>query len=359
MVAPSIELALELQTAVIIVSRNPWRVHSFNATARKWLGEALNADAHISEILLGINEKALRRRLVKGRDARFDYDLEISPGIIAPVEFVCTLTSGLEEGVILEGSEQTRAKSAELMLSSYSQMIEEKTQELEAAIQARDHFFSTMSHELRTPLNAILGFSESLIDEIYGDLTPEQDKVIKKIYISGQNLMSLLSNLLNLSRIRSGKLGLVLESVNLQEICQESISRFKEELEDKSLKVVTEYQDVGQPLIDPLWAHQLIDHLISNAIKFSEEESSIGVHISGQEQSVRVTVWDEGIGIPAQYLNKIFQPFVQVDSSLSRSYEGSGLGLSVVAEVMRLHRGVVSVESKLNRGSQFHLDFML
>jgi signal transduction histidine kinase len=339
------------------VSGDPWTVRSFNQTANLWFGDELAEGTLLSDLIPSIKESALRRRLKKGRDARFDYEIELAREL--PVEFVCTQSKTIEDAVILEGIDQTRARSSELMLTSYSKMIEEKNRELEAAIQARDHFFSTMSHELRTPLNSIIGFSESLLDEIYGDLDEEQIPVIEKIYSQGHNLMSLLSSLLNLSRIRSGNLELNLKPLDLREICEQSIFRFQHELEQQQMSASCELEELTVlPLVDEQWCHQLLDHLISNAIKFSPSGSPIGIKLSSFTDRIRITVWDKGIGVHPTYHKKIFQPFTQVDSSLARRYDGSGLGLSVVAEVMRLHGGVVSVESEGRGGSQFHLDFL-
>ena len=124
----------------------------------------------------------------------------------------------------------------------------------------------------------------------------------------------------------------------------------------KGLKLKVDGTPCCAPFVDVQWCEQMISNLVVNAVMFTPEEKKIGLSFAAREGSVRVTVWDEGIGIPASYHNKIFQPFFQVDSGLARGYEGSGLGLSLVAEVARLHGGDVSVESQPDHGSQFHLD---
>ena len=353
-----IELALELKTAIIIVSGDPWRVRVFNQKAIEWFGDVLNHNILLSKIIPTVNEKALKRRLAKGREATFDFEVQLDRPL--PVEFSCSHTKQIENGVILEGVDLTRVHSAELMLSSYSRMIEEKTKELESAIQARDQFFATMSHELRTPLNSIIGFTESLIDEVYGEFNEEQLAILNKIFISGQDLMSLLTNLLYLSRIRSGKLDLSLKRVDLIGVCKEAIDRMSDHIQNRSMnvKLISPNHLSCWPEADVQWCQQMIEHLLSNAIKFSDEGSQINLVVSSSVQGVRVTVSDEGIGIPVHLHNEIFQPFMQVENSLSRSYQGSGLGLSVVDEVIRLHGGQVSVESRLGQGSKFHLDFI-
>lgn len=352
------DLALELKTAIVVVAGKPWQVKQFNQTAKTWLGEALQEGVLLSDVIMGVNEKGLIRRLDKGRVAEFDYTVQLDREL--PVEFVCSKTESYEAGVILEGRDLTRAYSSEMMLASYSKMIEEKTKELEAAIQARDQFFSTMSHELRTPLNSIIGFTEALIDEIYGELADEQLTILKKVYHSGQNLMSLLTNLLYLSRIRSGKLYLSLVETDLAKVCNKAIFNLEERWEAKGIQILVDSEAASacQPQADPQLCEQMIEHLLDNAIKFSPEASLIHIIVKPHLNVLRVTVSDSGIGIAREDFNRIFQPFTQVEASLSRVYQGSGLGLSVVSEVIRLHGGRVSVESTLGQGSKFHLDFV-
>ncbi|MEE2645252.1 MAG: histidine kinase dimerization/phospho-acceptor domain-containing protein, partial [Myxococcota bacterium] len=215
------ELELPLRSALIIVSGSPWTIQRTNETARRWFESPLVEGTPLSAVIPHVREEALLRRIRRGRVAKFDCEV-LGPQRL-PVEFTCTKSEVIAEGIILEGHDQSRAHSAEVMLNSYSTMIEEKTRELEAAISARDEFFSTMSHELRTPLNSMIGFSESLIDEIYGPLSEDQLTIVEKIHGSGQKLMVLLNNLLQLSRIRSGKLQLTRRSLDLEQLCLRAI----------------------------------------------------------------------------------------------------------------------------------------
>lgn len=357
MTLPISEFRFECNSAFVIVTGDPWVVVDFNPTAIKWFENKLKRNQPLS-VQIVCNEKALRKRLQRGRVASFE--LEVMGDFKLPVLFTLRQldqgSEGLEPQYLLEGQDLTRAKSAEHMLTTYSHMIEEKTRELEAAISARDAFLSAMSHELRTPLNLMIGFSESLLDEVYGELSEAQNEVIQKIYTSGLSLYSLLTNLLSLSRIRSGKLNLNRQAVDLVTICDHIIDQYEEAIELKQLKFSIEGTPCCQPYVDEQWSEQMISNLLSNAIKFTPENKSIGIRFSTSEKLIRITVWDHGIGIPISQQSKIFQPFFQVDSTLARGYEGSGLGLSLVAEIVRLHGGIVSVESKLGFGSQFHLD---
>lgn len=353
--APFPELTLELNVGLILVSGDPWEVRSFNQTAEEWFGFALREGVLISQLIPMVNERGLKRRLARGRVASFD--IEVQDELKLPVEFTCRETDLIEGGgVILEGVELTRAKSAEAMLSSYSLMVEEQTRELQAAVSSRDAFLASMSHELRTPLNLMIGFCEALLDEVYGDLDKEQERVLQSIYMNGQGLLSLLNNLLQLSRLRSGKIELVLKSVNLNEVCQRVLSNFEELAAFKEIDLSLESITSLSPLADEQWCEQMLTNLINNAIKFTPMNRRVGLRIEEGPIGVRVVVWDEGVGIPTDSQTKIFQPFTQVESTLSRSFEGSGLGLSLVSEIVRLHQGEISVQSTVNVGSKFYLD---
>ena len=348
------ELDLELNVGLIIVSGEPWEVRAYNETASDWLGFKLREGAPISQVIPEINERGLLRRLARGRVASFD--LEVSDELKLPVEFTCRESDVIEGGVILEGIELTRAKSAEAMLSSYSLMVEEQTRELQVAISSRDVFLASMSHELRTPLNLMIGFCEALLDEVYGDLVVEQEKIIEKVYSNGQNLLSLLNNLLQLSRLRAGKIELSLKEVNLFKLCERVLQGLEEFAKLKGVTLELEHQTSRNPLADEQWCEQMVTNLLNNAIKFTPAGRKAGLRIEAGPIGVRLIVWDEGVGIPRDHQVSIFQPFTQVESSLSRGYEGPGLGLPLVSEVARLHKGSVSVESELGAGSTFYLD---
>jgi signal transduction histidine kinase len=347
------ELILELNIAIIIVTSDNWQVKQYNQKAQQWLGMKLEIGKSFPHIFNNINKKALKRKLSKGRVASFDFEL---PKQELVVEFTCRYTEQVEDSVIIEGIPLTRAQSAEIMLASYSVMIEEKTRELEAALQSRDNFLATMSHELRTPLNLMIGFCESLLDSIYGELSKEQKYILEQMYMSGQNLFSLINNLLQLSRLRSGKLELNLKPINVGDLCQRVITELEELAELKHIEISFQNHSESVVQVDEQWCEHMISNLLSNALKFTDEHKRVGITVNEDDSYLRITVWDEGIGIPQRYHSKIFQPFTQVESSLARSFEGSGLGLSLVNEIVKLHCGHISVESNLNKGSKFYLD---
>ena len=228
--------------------------------------------------------------------------------------------------------------------------------ELSRVMQSKDDFLSAMSHELRTPLNAILGLSESLCEGVYGGLTDKQSKSINTIAESGHHLLSLINDLLDIAKIGAGKMDLDWTNSNLEDLCKSSM-RFISGLASKKKISISLFTD---PIASTMHADQrrlkqILVNLLSNAVKFTEA----GGHISLQTRSnpernaIEISVTDNGIGISNSDIERLFRPFTQLDSKLSRQYAGTGLGLSLVLRLAELHGGSVEVKSELGKGSCF------
>ena len=229
---------------------------------------------------------------------------------------------------------------------------------LEKASRLKDEFLASMSHELRTPLTGILGLSEVLQLRTYGDLNEKQLKAIKTIENSGRHLLDLINDILDLSKIEAGKLELQLESCSVTEICQACLQLVKGLAHQKRLNVSFSINTTSMYLrADPRRLKQMLVNLLSNAIKFTPDGGSLGLEIRGDEaeKTARLTVWDRGIGIKLEDMNKLFKAFVQIDSSLSRQYSGTGLGLALVHRLTEMHGGSVEVNSVYGEGSRFTL----
>ena len=213
-----------------------------------------------------------------------------------------------------------------------------------------------MSHELRTPLNAILGLSESLCEGVYGGLTDKQSKSINTIAESGHHLLSLINDLLDIAKIGAGKMDLDWTNSNLEDLCKSSM-RFISGLASKKKISISLFTDPIASTIhaDQRRLKQILVNLLSNAVKFTEA----GGHISLQTRSnpernaIEISVTDNGIGISNSDIERLFRPFTQLDSKLSRQYAGTGLGLSLVLRLAELHGGSVEVKSELGKGSCF------
>jgi PAS domain S-box-containing protein len=228
--------------------------------------------------------------------------------------------------------------------------------ELEYANRAKDEFLANMSHELRTPLTSILGLSESLLDQRRGSLSEYQQKSLEIIESSGLHLLELINDILDLSKIEAGKFDFYPQPIFVDDICKSSLSFVKSQAMKKSI-TVTYIQDISIPKIfaDPRRLKQILVNLLSNAVKFTSEKGEVILQVKADREQdiIKFSVLDNGIGIASEDLQRLFQPFVQVDSSLNRQYDGTGLGLALVQKLTDLHGGSVQVESEVGKGSCF------
>lgn len=230
--------------------------------------------------------------------------------------------------------------------------------EAEVAMRYKDAFLSSMSHELRTPLTAILGLSESLQEEIYGPLNQKQKATLATVEHRGRHLLSLINDILDLAKIETGKLSLQIDTVRIESICQTCLHIVEQQALKKQITLsLTLHDDVQTIQADEHRLKQMLINLLVNAVKFTAEGGKVGleVGISPHHDQVQFTVWDTGIGIPQDLHQHLFIPFVQLDSGLSRHYEGTGLGLSLVKHLAAMHGGRVDVESTAGTGSRFLL----
>lgn len=228
--------------------------------------------------------------------------------------------------------------------------------ELARAARLKDEFLANTSHELRTPLNAILGMSEVLRREIYGPLNERQQRYVRTIEESGQHLLHLINDILDLSKIEAGKTTLQVTPFPVAEVCRESVKLIQQIASEKHIAVALTVSDERMILnADKRRLKQILVNLLSNAVKFTPRGGQIGLDVVGDRalRVMRLTVWDTGIGIAPEDGPRLFRPFIQLDSSLSRQHEGTGLGLALVYRLTRMHGGSISLESTVNQGSRF------
>jgi signal transduction histidine kinase/CHASE1-domain containing sensor protein/ActR/RegA family two-component response regulator len=260
-------------------------------------------------------------------------------------------------------------KQAEVELhqerASLAERVQERTADLSRAnaqlaqaLSAKDKFLANMSHELRTPLNGILTLAESLQEGTYGPLNNRQQRSIALVAQSGHHLLSLINDILDLSKVEAGKLDLQMEIVSAYALSQASLALVQEMASKKSIHLAFYCNDSGVELrIDPRRLKQILVNLLGNAIKFTPTGGhvTLAVTTKPEGQAIEFAVQDDGIGIPPAEQTKLFQPFTQLDGSLARHYEGTGLGLALVRRLVELHHGRVSVESTgINgQGSRF------
>ncbi|MGD0282948.1 MAG: response regulator, partial [Dissulfurispiraceae bacterium] len=249
--------------------------------------------------------------------------------------------------------------------------LEKANRELERSNMLKSRFISTISHELRTPLNSILGFSELLLDEAPGPLTERQKRHITNIYSSGTHLLQLINNVLDIAKIESGKIELHYESFLISHAVAEVESVIRSLADKKKQTLVTTTDGVPFILADKIKFKQILYNLLSNAVKFTPEGGTITLHAevvnadnlpvqarnlavySDKNDFIKLSVKDTGIGIKHEDLERVFSEFEQGDSSLSRKYEGTGLGLALSKRLVEVHGGEIYVESEEGVGSTF------
>jgi CheY-like chemotaxis protein len=219
-----------------------------------------------------------------------------------------------------------------------------------------------MNHELRTPLNAVLLYSESLQTQLPGPLNERQLRAVGGIRESAHHLLLLINDILDVAKMDAGKLSLDILSTSIESICQSSLRLVSEMAQKKRLDLRYQFNpNITQLDVDERRLKQMLVNLLSNAIKFTQEDGQIGLEVNHDAESevVHFTVWDTGIGLSAEDMKKLFQPFVQLDSSHARHHGGTGLGLFLVYRMAELHGGSVSVTSEVNLGSRFTISLPL
>jgi signal transduction histidine kinase/CHASE3 domain sensor protein len=299
---------------------------------------------------------------------------EIDEHEIAFVEGLC-----VQLGITLNNLklyDDTRLLADQLRMRSDE--IASKNVQLEQASSMKSEFLANMSHELRTPLNAIIGFSELLKNGLVGELADDQIEYIHDIFTSGQHLLSLINDILDLSKVEAGSMTLDLEPVDLSVLFANAFSIVREKAHEHQIRLeLNSASNLPAIQADARKVKQIIYNLLSNAVKFTPERGQVTLYatcvprsevgkLSGRwqgrsfpllesehDQFIEIRVSDTGIGISPEGLQRLFVPFTQVDGSLSRSFEGTGLGLALAKRLVELHGGTFAVESGESQGASF------
>jgi len=214
-------------------------------------------------------------------------------------------------------------------------------------------FLASMSHELRTPLNSIIGFTGIILMGMTGDISEEQRKQLTLVKNNAHHLLSLINDVLDISKIEAGKVELSIEEFSLNEVMNTIAASFSPQVRDKGIELLTDMASGIHLVSDKRRVHQILMNLISNAVKFTDQGSiRISARVSKEDQ-VEIRVSDTGVGIKPEAMQVLFQPFQQVDMSLTKKYEGTGLGLYLCKKLSGLLGGTISVQSRLGKGSEF------
>jgi len=232
--------------------------------------------------------------------------------------------------------------------------IQEKTAQLEIANRHKSEFLANMSHELRTPLNAVIGFSEVLLEQMFGEVNPKQQEYLNDILSSGKHLLSLINDILDLSKIEAGRMELEAQPFDLPAALDNALTLIKERAARNSIGLVVHVDPgIGEILADERKVKQVLLNLLSNAVKFTPEGGKITMSATLNGGAVEVSVADTGIGIAAEDQQAIFEEFRQVGSDYARKREGTGLGLALARRLVELHGGTLTVASEPGKGSTF------
>ncbi|NET45098.1 response regulator [Okeania sp. SIO2B3] len=260
----------------------------------------------------------------------------------------------------------TQNLEQEVALKVFS--LEQAKQTAETANMAKNQFLANMSHELRSPLNVILGITEGLQEKIFGSVNEQQMKALQKIESSGNDLLELINDILDVARIESGKLEFNFTLTTVSSLCQASLAFIKQLAEKKCIQLEMKLPpNLPELFVDERRIRQVLINLLNNAVKFTPDGGRISLEVQVNRQQfnpeankfqkfLRIAVIDTGIGIAPENFKKLFQPFVQIDSSLNRHYQGTGLGLGLVKRIVEHHGGQVGVTSEIGVGSCFTID---
>jgi signal transduction histidine kinase len=273
---------------------------------------------------------------------------------------------GKKIGIILVFRDISTRKEAERLLKNYSLQLEEKVrsrtielenakERAESADRLKTAFLLNMSHELRTPLNSIIGFSGILLNQLAGPLNGEQRKQMEMVLKSGRHLLSLINDILDISKIEAGELKPDYSSVDLSELISEVVRLVESQARNKGLKLSFENSFTSRMITtDKIRVRQILINLIYNAVKFTES-GEVRIRSWAEGEQIKIEITDTGIGIRAEDLEKLFNPFVQLENSLVRKFEGSGLGLSISKKLVDMLNGTIAVQSQAGKGSTFIL----
>jgi PAS domain S-box-containing protein len=267
----------------------------------------------------------------------------------------------------------SKQKALLIERQEYQSQLEHSNAELLRATRLKDEFLANMSHELRTPLNAILGLSESFLEEVFGIINERQKKAISTIESSGEHLLSLINDILEVSKIEAGEMDLELATVSVATLTNSTLAFVKQLAYQKQIQLTTTFpNNLGNIDVDERRMRQVLINLLNNAVKFTPAGGRVTLDVQLEQAKcclppnhrdvreqldsgtwILFAVTDTGIGITAENQSKLFKPFVQIDGSLNRQYQGTGLGLTLVKQIVELHGGSVILSSEFGQGSCF------
>ena len=339
--------------------QSPWSIHQPTPVARSIVQRTVihvpdtELDRYADEAIREVRRRGGMRSILAApmlRDGQPIGGIWISRAVAGPFSpaEIALLQTFADQAVI--AIENARLLSE---LQASNQEIAEKSRQIEVASQHKSEFLANMSHELRTPLNAIIGFSEVLSDRMFGELNEKQDEYLKDIYASGTHLLSLINDILDLSKIEAGRMELELTDFHLPTALDNALTLVRERAGRRSITLQTSVDErLGEIRADERKIRQVVLNLLSNAIKFTPEGGRIEVAAVPKDGVVEVSVSDTGVGIAPEDREAVFEEFRQVGTA-AKKVEGTGLGLTLCRKFIELHGGRIWVKSQVGVGSTF------
>jgi PAS domain S-box-containing protein len=287
----------------------------------------------------------------------FPVEISLSPNWIEGSMHVIASVRDVTERKLVEDRIRAMREQYTADLAAKNELLEARNLEVERANRMKDEFLASMSHELRTPLHTIIGFSELLAEQLEGSLNEKQHRFIGHILHDARHLLELINEILDISKIESGRVELKRELFDFHQCVEDVLGGIRQQAASKNIALANEIQSQQMLYADRVRVKEILYNLLSNALKFSLEGGRVWVEGAREGDFLQVTVCDRGIGIPEQELASIFDKFYQVKDLKGVSREGTGLGLAITKHLVELHGGTIRAESRPGHGSRFKVTF--
>ena len=330
-----------------------------NSFAIDYIGKKMSVNRAVGKNILEmltdipILKTTIENNLKRGR-RKFDL-----PSVMVNKKFMLIKGRSILNGTILLIEDITDLKNTETKLAKQSKELSEANIKLQDLDRMKSMFIASMSHELRTPLNSIIGFTGLLLQGISGKIDEEARKDLDIVYNSSQHLLSLINDVIDISKIEAGKLDIHFEDVKLDDVIEEIITTVSKDAEKKKLKIKTDLPEGLAIVSDRRRLFQCILNLMSNAVKYSEK-GTIELKAVKKADLLKIAVSDTGIGMKKEDIPKLFNSFIRLDSPMKEVIPGTGLGLYLTKKIMTsVFQGRISVVSEYGKGSTFTLDIPL
>jgi len=285
----------------------------------------------------------------------FPVEISLSPNWIEGSLHVIASVRDITERKSVENRLRTLREQYTAELTVKNEQLEARNQEVERANRLKTEFLASMSHELRTPLHTIIGFSELLSEQLEGPLTDKQQRFVGHILQDARHLLELINEVLNISKIESGRLELKPESFDFSQCVEEVMAGIRHQAATKNIQLENRNTFHDSLYADRVRIKEILYNLLNNAVKFTPEGGRVWIETERQGEGLHISVCDTGIGIPEKEQRSIFEKFYQVGDTTGGIREGTGLGLAITKHLIELHGGAISVTSQPSKGSSFRL----